>query len=98
MVSQEEIHAFIDMSHSSGAVEADERRQIKNLLSLPDTTAESVMTPRVNVEFLSLDMTIDDACTFFMRSSHSRIPIYGETPDDIDFVITFREAFKLQSE
>ena len=98
IVSQEEIHAFIDMSHSSGAVEADERRQIKNLLSLPDTTAESVMTPRVNVEFLSLDMTIDDACTFFMRSSHSRIPIYGETPDDIDFVITFREAFKLQSE
>ncbi len=97
-VSEDELNAFIDMSHSSGAVEADERRQIKNLLSLPDTTAESVMTPRVNVEFLSLDMTVDDACTFFMRSSHSRIPIYGETPDDIDFVITFREAFKLQSE
>jgi putative hemolysin len=79
-------------------VEADERRQIKNLLSLPDITAESVMTPRVNVEFLSLDMTVDEACEFLMKSSHSRIPVYGETPDDIEYVITFREVFKLQSE
>lgn len=79
-------------------MEADERRQIKNLLSLPDITAESVMTPRVNVEFLSLDMTVDEACEFLMKSSHSRIPVYGETPDDIEYVITFREVFKLQSE
>jgi CBS domain containing-hemolysin-like protein len=97
-VSEEEFDAFIDMSHEGGAVEADERRQIKNLLSLSDMTAEAVLTPRVNVEFLSLDMTIDEACTFFMESSHSRIPVYGETTDDIDYVITFREAFKLQRE
>lgn len=59
-------------------------------------TAESVMTPRVNVEFLSLDMTVDEACTFLMDSSHSRVPVYSETRDDTDYVITFREAFKLQ--
>jgi len=59
-------------------------------------TAESVMTPRVNVEFLSLDMTVDQACEFLMKASHSRIPIYGESTDDIDYVLTFREAFKLQ--
>ena len=33
-----------------------------------------------------------------MESSHSRIPVYGETTDDIDYVLTFREAFKLQKE
>jgi len=67
-------------------------------LSLPDITAESVMTPRVNVEFLSLDMTVDEACEFLMKTSHSRIPVYGETTDDIEYVITFREAFKLKNE
>lgn len=56
-------------------MEADERRQIKNLLSLGDTNAESVMTARVNVEFLSLDMSIDEACEFLMTSSHSRLPV-----------------------
>lgn len=61
-------------------------------------TAESVMTPRVNVEFLSLDMTVDEACEFLMEASHSRIPVQGDSTDDVDYVITFREAFKLQRE
>jgi putative hemolysin len=97
-VSEEELRAFIDMSHEGGAVEADEKRQIKNLLSLGDMTAESVMTPRVNVEFLALDMTVDETCEFLMKASHSRIPVQGESTDDVDCVITFREAFKLQRE
>lgn len=97
-ISYAEVEAFIDMSHEEGEVEADERRQIKNLLSLSDIDAESVMTPRVNVEFLSLSMTVDEACDFLMRSSHSRIPVYGENSDDVEYVITFREAFKLQRE
>ncbi len=79
-------------------MEADERRQIKNLLSLGDTNAVSVMTPRVNVEFLSLDMTVSEACDFFMISSHSRLPVCGASHDDVDFILTFREAFKLKDQ
>ncbi len=56
------------------------------------------MTPRVNVEFLSFDMSVDEACVFLMDASHSRIPVYNENSDDVDYVITFREAFKLQSQ
>lgn len=97
-VSEEELDAFIDMSHAGGAVEEDEKRQIKNLLNLSDMTAGSVMTPRVNVEFLSLDMTIDEVCDFLMKSSHSRLPVCGDTTDDVEFVMTFREAFQLQRE
>jgi CBS domain containing-hemolysin-like protein len=66
---------------------------IKNILDLSDTEASSVMTPRVSVDFVSEEMTIDELCVFFLKSSHSRIPVYGETPDDIDYVVTLREAF-----
>lgn len=97
-VTEEEFDAFLDMSHKGGAFEIEEKKQIRNLLSLGDTTAESVMTPRVNVEFLSLDMTIDEVCDFFMNSSHSRLPVYEGTPDTVESVITFREAFKLKTE
>ncbi len=61
-------------------------------------TADSVMTARVNVEFLSLDMSVDEACDFLMNASHTRVPVYGQTTDDVDYVITFREAFKLQKD
>ena len=71
-VSEEELDAFIDMSHAGGAVEEDEKRQIKNLLNLSDMNAGSVMTPRVNVEFLSLDMTIDEACDCYTCRNFSK--------------------------
>ena len=86
------------MSNEEGEVEDTERRQMKNLLSLRDMYAESVMTPRVNVNFLSLDMTVNEVCTFMMDKPHSRMPVHGETTDDVDFVLTFREAFKLKAE
>ncbi len=86
------------MSHEGGAVEEDEKKQIKNLLGLSDMTAESVMTPRVNVEFIDIDMAIDDVCAMMMSASHSRFPVAGDTTDDVEYVITFREAFKLQRE
>jgi putative hemolysin len=63
------------MSHEGGAVEEDEKRQIKNLLGLSDMTADSVMTPRVNVEFITMKMTVDEVCDMMMRSSHSRLPV-----------------------
>lgn len=59
-------------------------------------TAESVMTPRVTVEFVSRDMTIDEVCEMMMDATHSRFPVSGDNTDDVEFVITFREAFKLQ--
>lgn len=97
-ISYQEVEAFIDMSHEEGEVEADERRQMKNLLSLRDMYAESVMTPRVNVNFLNIDMTVDEACEYFMSQSHSRMPIAGKNTDDVDYVLTFREAFKLRND
>ena len=97
-ISYQEVEAFIDMSHEEGEVQADEHRQMKNLLSLRDMDAESVMTPRVNVNFLDMEMTVDEACEFFLQNSHSRMPVAGKNTDDVDFMLTFREAFQLRND
>ena len=97
-ISYQEVEAFIDMSHEEGEVQADEHRQMKNLLSLRDMDAESVMTPRVNVNFLDMEMTVDEACEFFLQHSHSRMPVAGKNTDDVDFMLTFREAFQLRND
>lgn len=92
-MTSEEFEAFIDISHEKGVVEAHEHKKIKNILDLSDTEASSVMTPRVSVDFVPDDMTVNELCTFFLTSTHSRIPVYAENPDDIDYVVTLREAF-----
>ncbi len=97
-ISYQEVEAFIDMSHEEWEVEDDERRQMKNLLSLRDIYAESVMTPRVNVNFLQATMTVNEACEHFLKSSHSRMPVAKESTDDVDFVMTIRETMRMQAE
>lgn len=92
-ITTEELEAFLDISHEHGAVETHEHKKIKNILDLSETEASSVMTPRVNVDFVSEEMTVAELCAFFLNSSHSRIPVYAETPDSIDYVVNFREAF-----
>ena len=95
-MSIEEFEAFIDMSHEKWAVEEEEHKKIKWVLDLWDTLAESVMTPRVQMEAVSIDTTVDELCEFCLTHSHSRIPVFEETIDHIDHVITFKEAFKLK--
>ncbi len=56
------------------------------------------MTPRVSVDFISEDTTVEELCTFFLTSTHSRIPVFGETTDDIDYVVTLREAFEWKTQ
>ncbi len=92
-MTSEELEAFIDLSHKHGAVEDDEHRQLKNLLDLGETEAEAIMTPRVRVNFVHIDSTIDEVCDRFLSLSHSRLPVYDRSHDDVDFVITLRSAF-----
>ncbi|HRI35601.1 MAG TPA: CNNM domain-containing protein [bacterium] len=93
VMTSEELEAFIDFSHKQGAVEDDERKQLKNLLDLAETEAEEAMTPRVRVNFAQLDMTVDEVCDLFLRLPHSRLPVYGRSHDDVDYVVTMRVAF-----
>lgn len=95
-MSIEEFEAFIDMSHEKWAVEEEEHKKIKWVLDLGDTLAESVMTPRVQMDAVNENITIDSLCEYLMMHSHSRIPVYKETIDHIDSFITFKQAFKLK--
>lgn len=95
-MSTEEFEAFIDMSHEKWAVETEEHKKIKWVLDLSDTLAESVMTPRVQLDAVNINITVDELCDFLLIHSHSRIPIYKDTIDQIDNFITFKQAFKLK--
>lgn len=61
-------------------------------------TAETVMTPRVHVDFISEDKTVDEVCEFLITSTHSRFPVYADSTDHANHIITFREAFRMKSE
>ncbi len=71
-----------DTEHSD--VDEDEERIIKGALTFSNMTVKDVMTPRTVVEMFDASQKIDRKfLTSFKKSSHTRIPVYKDSPDDI---------------
>ncbi len=95
-ITDEEIEAFIDMWKDNWILEAAEHEKIKNMLEFSDITVEEIFTPRVNVDAIDIETTINEALDFVLSQTHSRIPVYVETIDNIEYVVNLR--FLLQEQ
>lgn len=60
-----------------------QRDMLLGVLSLEDTSIEDVMTPRLDIEAVSLDASWSELLDIARRSEHSRLPVYREVLDDI---------------
>ncbi len=93
-ITEEEIESFIDMWKNSWGLEEHEHEKIKSILEFDETTVEEIMTPRVKIEAISDEITVKEAMDFFLSHTHSRIPVYHETIDKIDYFLTSRDLIK----
>ncbi|MDR2411489.1 MAG: hypothetical protein LBD88_02705 [Candidatus Peribacteria bacterium] len=46
-------------------------------MELDDIAVEEIMTPRVKIDAISIDTTIEKATTYYLSHTHTRIPIYS---------------------
>ncbi len=90
-ITEEEIESFIDMWRRAGSLEKEEHEKIKNILEFWDILVEEIMIPRVKIEALSIDSTVWDALDFYIKHTHSRIPLYNKTIDKIESFLTIRD-------
>jgi CBS domain containing-hemolysin-like protein len=66
------------------------------MLNFYEITAEEIMTPRVEVDALDYEITVDEAIDKMMNFSHSRILVYKENIDNIKRVIRLRQLLIAQ--
>lgn len=85
--SRDEIMAVVAMGEKDGTIHAKESDLIENLLKLKNIKAKDIMTPRSVVFALRGSITIEEAIEDDRMYIHSRIPIFGETLDDVIGVV-----------
>lgn len=90
-ITEEEIESFMDIGKEAWALKHDDHEKIKSILDFSDTDVEEIMTPRVKIEALSDQSTVQEAFDFFINHTHSRIPIYNKTIDRINSIMTIRD-------
>ncbi|MAU12298.1 MAG: hemolysin [Anaerolineaceae bacterium] len=82
-VSRAEIEAMARIGVSEGALLERENRILRNLLQLNKVHVHDVMTPRPVMLAMQEDMTAQDVVEKHATLPYSRLPIFGESTDDI---------------
>jgi magnesium and cobalt exporter, CNNM family len=81
--TEDELRRLVDISRQSGQLEPEEQQLIHRVFEFSDTEVREAMVPRTQVKALPVTATLEDARTAFLSTGYSRLPVYGEKPDEI---------------
>ncbi|MBI9021442.1 MAG: HlyC/CorC family transporter [Verrucomicrobia bacterium] len=92
--AEEEIMTLVDQANDEH-LEEEERDIIRSVFEFGETVVREIMTPRVDIEGLKDDATIDECVDKVKHSRHSRFPVYHETIDNVRGVIHVKDLLLL---
>ncbi|GGL17701.1 hemolysin family protein [Mangrovihabitans endophyticus] len=92
--SQVELRELVDLAEQRGVVEHGEREMIHSVFALGDTIAREVMVPRTEMVWIEGSKTLQQALFLFLRSGFSRIPVIGESVDDVLGVLYLKDVIR----
>ncbi|MDT0345275.1 hemolysin family protein [Streptomyces litchfieldiae] len=81
--SEAELRAMVDLAERESLIEDEERRMVHSVFELGDTLVREVMVPRTDLVSIGRHETVRGSLTLALRSGFSRIPVTGESDDDI---------------
>ena len=93
-ITEDEIKGVIDQGLEENALEKEEMELVHGALKFDDTVIRSVMTPRTKMFVLNSKMLLFEALPQINQRGHSRIPIFGDTSDDIVGFIHLSDVLK----
>jgi CBS domain containing-hemolysin-like protein len=90
--SEAELRELVDLAEQSSVIESGESRMIHQIFELGDTIAREVMVPRTDVVFIERHKTLRQLISLALRSGFSRIPVIGESLDDIVGIVYLKDV------
>jgi CBS domain containing-hemolysin-like protein len=87
----DELRQIINISHTSGTLEADEQHLLHRVFEFSDSEVQDVMIPRNTVTAIPATATLDETQAAFNLLGYSRIPVYQEQLDDIIGIVVRRD-------
>jgi CBS domain containing-hemolysin-like protein len=86
-VTAEELQTWAAAANETGGLEPEERRMIQSIFEFGDILCREVMVPRLDVKSLDANTTVGEAIAEFIRTGHSRIPVYENDLDNVTGIL-----------
>ena len=91
---REEIAGALQLGHSEGLVEKEDRDRILGALDLGDRTVEEIMLHRSGIEMLDAETDPEAILAQCLESSHTRLPVFRGDPDNIIGVVHAKDLLR----
>jgi CBS domain containing-hemolysin-like protein len=85
--TEDEIRQLIRISEESGHLNKEERNLINRVFEFSETTVKEAMIPRTEIFAIAASSSLEEIAKAFREHGYSRLPVYGESLDDIRGVL-----------
>lgn len=89
-VTEEEIRMMVDLGEERGTIDSAEGEWIDNVFEFGETTVREVMTHVTDLVYVNIDDSPAEMLQVIRESGRSRIPVCGESVDDVLGILSTR--------
>lgn len=93
-VTEDEIYDIIEDMTEDGSLDEERGELISSALQFAETTVESILTSRVDIAALDIEDSIDEMLRIIRAETHSRLPVYEGSIDNIVGILSIRKFIK----
>jgi len=93
-VDEDELRDMVDRVSESEGIEDDEREMFRSVFELGDTLTREVMVPRTEMITTSATTPLRKALALLVRSGYSRVPVTGNSVDDLRGVVFLKDVVR----
>jgi len=91
--TSDELMTIVEEAEQEGGMDAEETELLKSAIEFHDLDVGDILTPRVKVEGIPLDATVNETADRFEQCGYSRLPVYEETLDHIVGILHQKDFF-----
>lgn len=97
-ITEEELLTIVEEAEQDGAINAEDKELINNVIDFNDRRVVDILTPRVDIIAVPKEADQKEITKLFIQSGYSRLPVYEGAIDNIIGVIHLHDFFNLSTD
>ncbi len=98
LASEEQLRSMVDDAADHDVLEAEDRELLHSVFEFGDTIIREVMVPRTDMITVEHSATIQSAIDQFLESGASRMPVVGDSVDDVVGLLYLKDVARAVTE
>jgi len=91
--TEDELLTFVGEVRQEGGINIHEEHMIRQVIGFDDLKASEIYTPRMDVEAVPAESTVEEIDRRFMETGFSRLPVFQDSVDNILGIIHLKDFY-----